>query len=659
MSNTVSFIIQLKNQFSGAARQINTSFRDMERNARRTNRALEAQAKRWKGIGTQAKKAAAATAIAGAVFAVDVKKLVSSSSAMENAISDVGRVTTASKWQLAAFENRLESLSEKLGKTNRDMERNARTTNRVLEAQAKRWKDIVKQAKKAAAATAIAGAVFAVAVKELVRRSSAMEDAISDVGRVTTASKGQLAAFENRLESLSEKLGKTKLGLAQMAFEGGKMGVNLPDMEPFIVMVSKTATAFDLMDSEAGRVIGSIQAKMKLARGETVRLLDSVNFLADSTTANGARMVEVLERTSGTMALLKVPPEAAAAFAGFADQIEVTGELAASGLNMFMSRMQKMPGMTTKLMNDPLATVRETLESISKMGPEIQSKFITKAFGEEAGRFVKKMVSNFELFDKTVAASLSKGAIGSIDREFKNQMDRSSKVFQKFSSTTANTFENIGDAIKPIAVRLAEAFTPIIDGFGELVKNNPKLVQITTLIIGAAIAVGALSVAAIGLAFVAAMISLPFIAITLLIAAVAMLWIHWKDVVGGAKLLWADFSNMVAGVADFVSEKFSSMWDGMKPSLVSFVNFAIGKINSLLAPLDFVSKKLGFGGVGIKLIGSETLTSVQAPSAPTYHQNGIINGAITVSAEKGTSVRSIRARNRGAAKNIGLNMVTQ
>ena len=510
-----------------------------------------------------------------------------------------------------------------------------RATNSMRQFQAKHKETLLGASKNMAAfgaGAAVAMTPAILAIDNMIDKSVSMEDAMKDIGRVTGASKKQLTGFEETLETMSEKLGKSKEGLAKMAFEGGKLGVAIEDMEPFLIMVSKTAIAFDMVDEEAGRAIGSIQAKMGLAREETIRLLDSVNFLADNTTASGERMIDVLERTSGTMNLLGVPPEAAASMVGFADQIEVTSELAASGLNMFMNRMQRIPGMTTKMMTDPLGTVQGMLKSLAGMGPEVQAKFIQKVFGDEAGRFVKKMVSNVDLFDKTISAAFSEEKLGSMTRELNDQLDRSSKILEKFEVTSTNSMEAVGDSFKPLKVAAAKVLTPLIDKFGEFSKEHPKLVQLAGGIAIVTAGVGALAIAAAGLAAAFALISAP-----ILVAAGVIL------AIGAA----------ITAVTVY--------WDELKIATIHAANQIIDFINAIATPLSMMAEVLGFGEMKLPKFEVPKLEVVEsaareAPVGKIEDIIGKIQGQIEVVAGPGTTVKSTNMATTGAGLNIGMNM---
>lgn len=404
---------------------------------------------------------------------------------------------------------------------------------------------------------ALGGLGLGAALKHVVNVSSDMEDAMSDIGRVTNISAAGLLAFEDSLEGISEKLGKSKRGLAEMAFEGGKLGVPIAKMEEFLMMTSRTAIAFDMLDQEAGRAIGSIQAKMGLIPEETQRLLDSVNFLADSTSANGANMINIVERLAGTFSLLEVPPEASAALAGFADQLEVTAELGASGLSMMIRQMRKMPGMTTKLMSDPLGVIQGQLEKMADMGPELRTRYIEKVFGAEASRFVEKAVANIELYGKTVETAMSTEAAGSMQRELENQMGRSSKVFEILGQTVVNTFDTIGDVIKPFAVSISKAITPVLVAVREFAKNNPNVVKfgaaIAALVVvftGVAVAVGMLMAAMAPLVGFIAAFALPIVAAVALIAGLTIAFQQWQE--SGHPII-----EMLRGIGEDIAAIFS------------------------------------------------------------------------------------------------------
>lgn len=493
-----------------------------------------------------------------------------------------------------------------------------------------------------AAAMGAFSIAFAIAAKKAIDKSVEIEDAMQDIARVSDLSGARLMGFENVIESMSEQLGKSKLGLAQMAFQGSKLGIASKDMKEFLMTVSKTAISFDMLDEEAARAIGSIQAKMGLAKKETIALLDSVNYLADTTTASGARMVNVLERTSGTMKLLKVPPKVTAGFVAFADQIESTSELAASGLNMFFTRLERMPGMTTKLMADPMKTVRAELERIAKLSVEARGEFIRKNFGDEAGRFVKKMVGSIELFDKTMTNAMSNKAVGSMTRELENQMKRSSKAFQTFNTTISNTVENLGDALKPALTKIAVELTPIVNSIGKFIQQNPKVVEFAATFIAVAAAVAGATAAFKAIAFVLGIIGFKLIAIgaavTAVVAGITFLANNWDMVVTEIKSALIELANM------FI--RFNNKILSMQSKVVEFFGFDPIKLDKEIR--NVYEKPTG---------GFAPRPDMKAPSAPAQKIQGEVSGEIVVKAEQGTEVKKTSMKRYGPmGMDLGLNM---
>ena len=204
-------------------------------------------------------------------------------------------------------------------------------------------------------AGAVGGAAVGAALTKFVKQSVAVEDALTDLVRVGDLTDSQLNAMESSMEALSEELGKDKVGLLQQAFEGLKMGIPLEELDDFVKLGARTAVAFDMADSEAGRALGSIRAKLGLSQTAISDLMDQVNFLADSFAANGPDMINIIERTSGTMGTMRFPPEVVSGLAAFANQVETTSELAASGLNMMFNKFKRSPKLIKELMADPVA----------------------------------------------------------------------------------------------------------------------------------------------------------------------------------------------------------------------------------------------------------------------------------------------------------------
>lgn len=589
----------------------------------------------------------------------------------------------------------LDRYSAPLRKITRNTQKFARATIKAQGGVAGMSMRMDKFARKAQNLQGALGALgLGAALASTVKVSSDMEDAMQDIGRVTEVSADGLMRFETTLENMSEQLGKSKEGLAKMAFEGGKLGIPINMMEEFLMMTSRTAIAFDMADEQAGRSIGSIQAKMGLMGKDAEKLLDSMNYLADTTSANGERMIEITERLSGTFKLLELPPEVAAAFAGFADQIEVTPQLAASGMNMMIRQMRKMPGMTTKLMTDPIGVVNDQLQKLADMGPEVRTRYVQKVFGPEAAKFVEKAVGNIKLYGKTVENAMSAKAAGSMQRELENQMRRSSKTFQKFSETWKNTVDAIGDAIKPLATLFAKIGTVFADVIGVLAKGSPMFIRLAALIAGVVVVftgltlvAGMLAAALAPVLATIAAISSPVWMMVAAVTAAVLLFAEWEasghpiirmlgDMFGDIGAILAPLGRML-GLVDEGTEGFST-WAfvieklgyaimiiltplkmflvGLKGVVEAGAAIASGDFGGALDRLKSTgSELLGAGMEGIQAAGA-TL-GIESSKAALQNKQGAqgvaVSGGISVTATGGAKVNSSEINLNGGANMAG------
>lgn len=497
----------------------------------------------------------------------------------------------------------------------------------------------------------IAATGLTLGLKSVISISSEMEDAMGDIARVVEMGDKQLIGFETTLENLSEELGQSKLGLAEMAFEAGKLGTLPENLEEAARLSAKMAKAFDMMDREAGEAIGSIQAKMGLMGDDTVKLLDSVNFLADNTSASSSRMIEVIKRLSGDFSVLNLPPEVAAGWAGFADQIEVTPQLAASGMRMMITKMKDLPGMINKMQTEPTKALNDELVKMSKMGPVVLNTYIKKVFGPEAGRFVMKAVSRVKLFQTTMEKALSPEAAGSMDRELKQILKRSSTRFKIFGETVTNTMDSIGDTMMPSTVEMSDQLTKLVDDFGEWVKLNPEIVKFGGSLLAVTAAVGALSVAVTLLGFVFTPISVAILAIGTAVAGVIYIFKKWKDSGGDLEKMFESMGEDLDGLIKKLGKLFDATVRAMDPE-----KYKTGK--------EFFAKQTPLSGMeiqefekkhGLPAVGKLPLLSMQetllAKQSEAY--SVLPSGFNTIMASLGKEgAANVAARRNQGAQNV-------
>lgn len=522
---------------------------------------------------------------------------------------------------------------------------------------------------------AIGGAVALEGMRRMLDRSVQVEDALADLVRVGDLTSVQLNKMEASMEALSEELGVDKIGLLQQGFEGLKMGIPLPELEEFVRLASRTGVSFEISDQQAGAALGSIRSKLGLTTDSLADLMDQTNFVADRFATDGTRMIEVIARTSGNMRTLKFPTEVVAGLAGFADQMETSAELAASGLNQIFAKMQKNPKLVKELMEDPVAALTNQFEKFGRIDPSRRFAIIEKQFGLEAARFMSKAVEGIDKFKETMEAASSDEAFGSMMREMANRADRTSTFISILWQVTKNTFEAIGDILKPTLRVVTEYAIQFGQMFKAFVKANPTLVKIVAGL-GAFVAAIALVSLPLGvfISTLGAVLS-PAVAVIAAVAALAAgfayvytqsaplqefmagLWVNIKELgsafgelfsaLGGGQGAFSDMS----GVIEYLGMSFEVALTPLK-IMIQLITTAVGLVadlinldlGSALSRISGAATNIGgtiggaFNTVSDYFSGETQAENVASRKEINAKQNVAVNGEFIVKAEKGSKV---------------------
>lgn len=534
-----------------------------------------------------------------------------------------------------------------------------------------------------------AGAGLVVAANKAMKFESVM----TDVAKVVNfTSDKQFGDFRESILKTAVELGKVPANLAEIAVEGGKLGVLPENMEAFIGVVARTSVAFDMLEGTAAAQIGSIQAKIGLTVEETGRLMDAVNFLADNTSAGGARMIEIIARTSGTLKSIDMPRKFMAGWAAFADQMEVTPELAASGMNMMVARMRKIPGMLEKMVASPQKAITGLLRSLSGLDAVQRSKRVDELFGPEAGRFVLKVVTNMEKLDATMKLVADDSAFaGSMMRELQKKLGTSETAWGRVKAIIDVVAITIGDVLTPYIRELAPHVVNIGFAFRDWAKEHPALVKIGLAIAGIVAIVGpalvimgimASSIGALipiitflftklglvfgvikvigatiasGFAAAALPVAVFLVAIASVGAAIYQIWKNWDYLVADFKAGWAWFNESFPTLGKIIETvfNFTPIVVGIK-AIINNWDILVGKITAITGKVGGFLGKL-FGA------GSEEYQSFASAGRGVAAQNTIsskstLDGSIVVSAKDGSKVESTGMKTN-VPGNLGFNMM--
>jgi TP901 family phage tail tape measure protein len=558
------------------------------------------------------------------------------------------------------------------------------------------------------ARNAINTAAIGIATAFPIKKAMDFQFAMADVQKVVNEIKtpAQLTAMRKEIFKTANEMGRMPIAIAELTAAAGKGGVKLKDMAKFMRLTTKAAIAFDVEEGTISEHMAKIATRLEIPIVKMGSMMDSINYLADNTIAKSGQMVNIIGRVSGEMAKTKMPEHLVAGWAAFADQIEVSPEIAARGLRMMMKKMSLLRGLQRKFLDDPNKAMREYLEKLAKMPVIARTKKIKKLFGMiGAGEFVTKAVTKLKLLEKTMELIADKtNYVGSMQRELNIKMETAMFKWMKVRSKMYTTAMTIGYAVLPAMTKLGDllfkignkiekfaelnpalsktliysglaatafggliitlgilsgSISAIIGGFGALIGILPKITALfaTTTIVTSSLgpAFGAIKIGffAKALAFLLSPAVLITAAIALFVGGLAYLAIKSEKVRTALKGLW--------NAVKIIFKPFEALFDLFKPALsvlaeiassFDFIGFAASAVSTLIDGLTVAIEFLlipfkALAGLikGIGSIGGAVFKGITG-------KKGIFNelGELGFGGERATPKKSITGREAWEAK---------
>lgn len=395
-----------------------------------------------------------------------------------------------------------------------------------------------------------------------VRQAMEFETAMAGVAKAANLEKGteQFDAMYGTIRAMTKEIPRTHAEIAAMFEAGARLGIKQQDLPGFARLTAKTAVAFDLMAEEAGDSLASISAKMGIPIASIENMMDAVNQLENTTSAKGNQMIEIIGRVAGVAKSIDLSPEQTAGLAAFANQITVSPELAASGLNMMISRMQKIPGLHKQLLEAPEAAISGMLGQLAKLDKIQRTAVVNKIFGEEAGRFVVSAVESLDLYGKTMGqvADTSRFA-GSMNAEFEKQLQTTAVQAQIARNGLNDMMISLGEKMLPIVYKAALLLQDMAYGVSSFIQATGPVVPMLA-------------------AFAAALAAMQAAAIAGKIAMLALNVVMAANPVG---LVVAAIAALAAGVVYCYEqfEAFKQIVDDVWEAVKSFLGFGGNDLN--------------------------------------------------------------------------------
>jgi len=406
------------------------------------------------------------------------------------------------------------------------------------------------------------GAAFAIgAIKMPVKDAMQFESAMIDVQRVVDFKKpSMIEGFKDTIDKIALKLGKIPKEIAKIGYQGGKLGMKLKELPEFITLASRASIAFDMPEEKSGEYIGGIKTRFKFAMPAIKRMLDSVNYLSDTTSAKGEDMIEILGRVAGSFGMLKGSPEASSAFAAIASQLEWKPERGAMGLNMMIAKLMERPKLFGKFAADPEKFFLKILSSYRKLPKEERGAAAIHDFGKHAGRFVIRLISQPKLVKETFEKSKSLKARNSMLREVNKKLASAQTAWDRLGTVVNIASREIGDVLLPTLKNISPTIVKQVLAFRDFIKLHPGIVKVAT-------AITAIVVAGVGLGIVVGVIASMALAFSALFTPIGAAITVIAALSGGLSYLFYKNKNLRESTS-----RLGVAWDNLGKTLDEVLN---------------------------------------------------------------------------------------
>lgn len=345
------------------------------------------------------------------------------------------------------------------------------------------------------AKVAIVGMVAAaMGIKTAVTASKDLETAVSDMAKVVDAPSGKIEELRQRFIALSRQMPLTAIELTKIAEAGGQMGIAANDIEQFVIIVSKMATAFKMTAEDAGTATGKIMNLYGLNLPGVTKLADAVNVLGNNTNAVERDILNVITRTGGMAKIFGLTAEQAAALGTAFLSLGRTPETASMAISALLSKLQAAPAagkdfqealdgigidaqqLANEIEQNPQAALVKFLETLKTLGKQDLSQTLVKLFGLEYQDDIAILVTGLDKYKEAIGfvADETKMA-GAVDKEYQRGLQTLNTQLQLAKNAFTELWVALGDTLLPIAKNIVQGLTSVIQTIAELVKAAPVL----------------------------------------------------------------------------------------------------------------------------------------------------------------------------------------
>lgn len=336
------------------------------------------------------------------------------------------------------------------------------------------------------------------------REAIAFESAMAGVKKVVDGTPEQISELEAEIKSLAGTLGILPVELANIAAQGGQLGIALDKLPEFTKMAASMSVAFGISAEAAGDAAAKIANVYQLPIDKVGELGDAINVLGNNTAAKEKDIVEVMTRIGGNAKQFGLAAEEAAALADAFIALGKPPEVAGTAINALLSKLQtaqsQTPGfkdalqsiglsaddMAASIAANPQKALTAFLKQLETLDTQARSLVLAEMFGAEFSDDVAVLVGSLGEYEKALALVADKSqTLGAMQKEVDAALDTTQAKINQAKASFASTASTLGQVLLPIMGSVSKAAHGVSDAIGYIATNFPTLTQLAVALTAA------------------------------------------------------------------------------------------------------------------------------------------------------------------------------
>ena len=422
---------------------------------------------------------------------------------IEQAEKNVGKLNKQKERQQHAFEaarSKIEaegaSLSNYRNKV-QEVEKEIEKMNKLKEAQ-KRYdarQETVGKMKDFGDKQIMQGVGMAGALTVPVKLAVDLENAQADLKKVADfSSKEMETGFYKAMRNFSENSPLSQVELFQIAGAGAQAGIKTDELERYTKDAAKIKVAFDMNTEAAGNFLAKTRAQLNLDQNGVMEYANVINYLANNVAATAPEIADISSRAAGLGGMAGISKEGVAALGASLVSVGVPSEVAATGLKnislglmagtsatkkqaaAFKSLGLDVEDVAKRMTKDGEGTLIDVFQRIKKLPKDVQAATLKELFGKESIQSASELAKHIDEVGTNIKNAHDKmKTSGSVDAEYNQRLKTMGNSFDTLKNRIVNMGVDLGSALGPSLVQVANSIGPLITKFSQLIQKHPQL----------------------------------------------------------------------------------------------------------------------------------------------------------------------------------------